>query len=300
MRIVHLTDLHYHEPVGLRQALGKRAIGLGNLDFRGRAKRFGGPARRALVEDVLAQQPGLAVITGDLTALATPAEFARAHEVLEPLLRAVPTVLLAGNHDRYTLGSFRTRRMERTFGRWMEGGGWDATRGEWDPGDVSMQPARFDLGGVTVLTLDTARPDLVHRGRVDSDHLARLESTLASGELAGRFVILALHYPLLDREGQPYVERTHLLRGVHAVIELLRRHPVHAVLHGHAHHWFTTALETAVGDSLPVFNCGSSGLAPGEGRGPGYFVFDVQGDRLADACRRTWTDDGYRDRPLDD
>ncbi len=299
MRIVHLTDLHFHEPPGLRQVLGKRAIGLANLALRGRARQFGGESRDALVADVRSQQPDLVVITGDLTALATPAEFQQAHDALQPVLEALPTVLLAGNHDRYTLGSFRTRRMERTFGRWMEGGTWDDGASAWVHDDVVMQPARFDHGDVTVLTLDTARPDLYHRGRLDPDHLARLETLLASGELAGRFVVVALHYPLLDRDGSVYDRPKHRLVDSEPVIDLLRCQPVQVVLHGHVHHWFTTSLPAHGGASIPVLNGGSSGLAPGGDRDPGYLVLQTEGVTLASVNRRTWDGGGYVDRPVE-
>ena len=116
MRVVHLTDLHFHAPVGALQLLGKRALGQANLVFRGRSAQFGGASRDAVVDDVLSLDPDLVVITGDLTALATDAEFAAAHAALAPLLATLPVAMVAGNHDRYTRGSARSGRMERHFG----------------------------------------------------------------------------------------------------------------------------------------------------------------------------------------
>jgi len=296
LKIVHLTDLHYYRPAGAGRLLGKRFLAAVNLSLGGRSRAFGGASRDGLVDDVLQQQPDLVVITGDLTAQATHEEFEAAQEALRPLLSSFPTVILAGNHDRYTHGSTRTRRMESYFGAHMDGGAFEGDA--WLPDDVLLPPAAFHAGETTVLCLDTARPDWVSRGRVERDQLQRLEAMLCGVDLKDRLVLLALHYPPLTPQGEPYTHPTHGLVGVESLLESLRRCPVDAVLHGHDHHWHVTSLQ-ADGAVVPVLNGGSSGHAPGEGRAPGYFILESRGKALQHVTRRAFVDDGYRDEAVE-
>ncbi len=300
MRIVHLTDLHFHLATGLRQLLGKRLLGAINLELRGRARQFGGASRDALVADVLDLRPDLVVITGDLTALATAAEFAASRDALDPLLTSFPVAMVAGNHDRYTRGSARDRRMERTFGEWMTGGIWDPAGGRWRPGGEGPEPspARFLVEGVDLLLLDTARPSLVSRGRLDQAQLPGLDAWLAA-PAEGRARLLGLHYPLLGQDGGPYRHPTHGLVGVDDLIERIRRWPVDAVLHGHVHRWSAGSLTGEAGGSIPVLNGGSSGLAPGGEVDPGYLVLEFDDAGTLRIIRRRWDGDRYRDDPVD-
>jgi len=296
LRVVHLTDLHFHVPARAGQLLGKRALGHANLVLRGRAGQFGGASRDAVVDDVLGLGPDLVVVTGDLTALATGAEFEAARAALDPLLTALPVAMVAGNHDRYTRGAARDRRMEAVFGPWMEGGRWDPAAARWRKAH-RRPPACFTIDGLELLMLDTARPSLVSRGALDRDQRARLAARLATRPEGRR--LLGLHYPLLDREGAPYLHPTHGLRGVEALIDLLRDNPVDAVLHGHVHHWFATALASRDGGRVPVLNGGSSGLAPEEPGEPGYLVLEWEGEGPLAVVRRTFRDGGYAPEPVE-
>jgi len=301
VRIAHLTDLHFHRSVSAADLLNKRLLGVLNLYLGGRAGEFGGPARRELIRDVIGVAPDLVVITGDLTTLATAAEFEAARAALQSMLDAVPAAILAGNHDRYTGGSLRTRRMEAHFGSWMSGGRWETDTGTWRGWDTVLQPARFDIDDTTVLALDTARPDLLSRGRIDPDHLDRLGELLAGDELTDRCVLLAMHYPPVAPDGSPYDHPTHGLPGrpgARELVALLSKHPVQAVLHGHKHRWFTAAIDTDRGGRFPVLNCGSSGLAPAGDRAPGYYVLQTEGAQLVGAVRRTYRDGVFEEHTV--
>ena len=265
MRIVHLTDLHYHRRPHAAQLLSKRLLGAANLYLGGRARVFGGPARELLLADALNLAPDLVVITGDLSTLSTDAEFDAARAALEPVLDSTPTIVLAGNHDRYTLHAQRKRRLEGVFGAWMAGGRWNPLAGRWTATEGSPTPARFDLEEVTVLALDTARADLLSRGRMDAPQRDRLETALTAGDLDGRFTLLAMHYPLVTADGAPYAHPTHGLVGVEELYGLLRRCPVGAIVHGHVHHWFAAGLVCEDGRTTPVLNGGHPMPAPSAG-----------------------------------
>ena len=300
MRIAHITDLHYSRPVGATELLNKRLLGVANLHLGGRAREFGGPGRRQLIRDVLELAPDLVVITGDLTTLATAAEFQAARDALQPILDSLPVMILAGNHDRYTSGSLRARRMEKHFGAWMDGGTWEPAARTWSGWDTAIPPARFDIDDVTVLALDTARPDLLSRGRMDPDHLDRLGGLLAGDALEGRCVLLAMHYPPVAPNGTPYTHPTHGLTGrpgAAELVDLLRRHPVEAVLHGHSHAWFVAKIDSNDGDRIPVLNCGSSGLAADGAKEAGYFLLETEGAALKDVRRRTYRNGSIVEEP---
>ena len=72
-----------------------------NLYVRGRVRQFERRVQDAAVDLCLQEKPDAVLITGDLTAMATSNEFAMARESLQPLLNAIPTFIIPGNHDIY-------------------------------------------------------------------------------------------------------------------------------------------------------------------------------------------------------
>lgn len=249
MRIAHATDIHFTEDVPLLRLSPKRVLGTANQYLRGRRHHFPRPVQRALAEHLVALAPDVLVITGDLTAQALQREFEIARDVLRPALAQQPTLVIPGNHDVYTGGAKRASRMASYFGEWMH----------LTDGGI----ARLDVGPLTVLGLDPNRPTwLTASGEVPAAQLDALAATLADPALADRAVILALHYPILDRHGAIYDGAAHGLRNASALIDVLKHAPKRpiAILHGHEHHGFTVPLK--LGDvEVPIYDCGSSGYA---------------------------------------
>jgi 3',5'-cyclic AMP phosphodiesterase CpdA len=268
VRIAHATDIHWFSAPRIRQHTAvKRLFGTANLYLRGRRHQFGHTVQDALVEHLLELRPDLVLITGDLTSQALPEEFEKARKALDPVLAAYPTLVLPGNHDVYTAESVRARRMAQWFGPWM---GLDGP----------LPLARRDIGSLTVLGLDPNRPTWVTAsGRIPDAQLRALETVLADPELASRTVILALHYPPVDRRGALYDRTSHGLVNVKSLVEVLERAPVRPVLMpcGHVHHGFRADLRLSDGTTIPVVNCGSSGHTwqPAHGRGAAMVVYDV-------------------------
>lgn len=251
MRIAHATDIHWQTPPSLREVITvKRALGSANLYLRGRRHEFQRTVQSALVDHLVALEPDLVLITGDLTATALHSEFALAKESLAPVLDTTPTLVIPGNHDVYTPGAKREFRMKGHFEQWMG----------LEDGPV----ARLDLDEVTVLGLDPNRPTFLQAsGVIPEPQLIALESILADPDLADREVILVLHYPVLDRRGAVYDNTRHGLLNAVRLIEVLERAPKRPrmILHGHEHHGFNVPLTFDEGPSIEIFNCGSSGYA---------------------------------------
>lgn len=268
MRIAHATDIHWFCPPSLRDATVKRALGTANLYLMRRRHHFDLAVQKALVDHLVGLAPDAVLITGDLTAQALDSEFLVAREHLAPVLDTLPTFIIPGNHDLYTPGAARDDRIGQHFGPWMHRR--DGLH-------------RLDLDdGVTVLGLDPNRPTWVAAaGEVPEAQLEALATTLRDPELADRFIVLALHYPIVDRRNEVYDGRSHGLLNARALLDVLEAAPKRPdmVIHGHRHHGYRATLP--VGD-IPSFNCGSSGYAhiPDEGRTAHMNVYTVEGREL--------------------
>jgi 3',5'-cyclic AMP phosphodiesterase CpdA len=266
LRIAHATDIHWTTDCPLGRLPGKRILGTANQYLKGRRHHFPRDVQRALVQHILDLEPDVFVLTGDLTAQALPEEFACAKADLEPVLEAVPTVILPGNHDRYTRGATTSKRLEDSFAPWMH---------------LQQTIGRFEEGEVTILTLDPNRPTFIHAsGEVPSKQLEELRETLDSPELDGRFVVLALHYPVLDRHGAVYDGVHHGLLNARELIELLKgcRNKPSLLIHGHEHHGYRVELDLGDGHVATCIDCGSSGYAymPEKRRAAAMAVYTVE------------------------
>lgn len=276
-RIAHLSDLHYHVAPSARQALSKRALGLLNLYVKGRVSHFSAEVAGMAIQAVLAAAPDAVAITGDLTALATEAEFEAARRGLAPLLDALPTAIIPGNHDYYTRGSRDGGRIERHFGAWMRGA--DSGGG----GEPIRYPTVHRFGDVTLLGLNPCRPHVGSSGLVRPDELERLREILAAPRRDGESRVLMIHYPLLGIDAKPIDRWTRRLNGRDALIDLLAEHPVDLVIHGHDHVRYHNRLPRAAGGVTYVVNSGSAAFAPRPGLPvPASFnIYTLDGGRVA-------------------
>ena len=287
MKIAHITDIHFQTaPDPLRMGLGKRWLGSFNLYALGRRHEFALAVQQAVVARLEALAPDLVLVSGDLTAQAIPAEFALARATLAPVLDQVPTFVVAGNHDAYTRGAARTKRITATFGPWMGLGG---------------PIARRDVGGVTVLGLDPNRPGVLSSGRVPDAELDGLRAALADPALADRFVVLVVHYPLYGPTGKVYDNVSHGLVNARAVLDVFDAAPKRPdlVVHGHKHHGYGSAHRCPDGQLVPIRNPGSSGQAHDDDhdRAASIGLYTVEAGQLVASTRERWTGHDFADAP---
>lgn len=271
MRVAHITDLHVEVPPQLGQLFSKRALGVVNLYLMGRAAHFTRPTVEALVDAVVRIEPDLVVCTGDLTSTATPEEFTLAAALLAPVTERFPFLALPGNHDVYTTESLG--RFQQHFGEFANGGSWPFVR---------------HFGGVDFVAIDVSRPDFLSRGLTPSAQLQALDALLADGAAPA---VVALHYPLRDRRGEPYGPFTRNLENAGALERVLARHPrVLAVLHGHEHHGYRTVIPRE-GAPILSLNPGASGYAylPDRRRTAHFNLYDLRGGEVEVA---RWAYDG--------
>ncbi len=267
MRIAHATDIHWTESVPFTKLFGKRTLGTANQILRGRRHHFPEDVQQALMDHVRSLSPDLFVVTGDLTAQALPSEFDKARRFLAPVMQQIDTLVLAGNHDVYTRGARDTDRIASYFGDQLHRAG-------------PIQ--RLDRNGLVVLGLDPNRPTFLDAaGEVPTEQLDALSEALEDPTLDGRFRILALHYPLLDRRGDVYDNTHHGLLNARVLIERLRAatYKPHLCIHGHEHHGFSVPLDLG-GHTMVIANSGSSGyrFMPEKRRAAAMNVYVVEGE----------------------
>lgn len=273
-RIAHITDVHWMEPPSLLQLPFKRILGTANLYGLNRRHHFSERTQKALIEHIQALAPDALLFSGDLTAQATDKEFRKAFSALSPVLHTIPTFIVAGNHDVYTLGAHKSRRIEQHFAQWMHWRG---------PMQIEDNHQRHIIG------IHASRPHLyLASGRVPDGQLEALEKHLSQDPAPGKPVVLVLHYPILDRHGQIYNGKSHGLLNAEALIKVLSsatRKP-DLIIHGHVHHGFTVNLN-AGGKEIPIHNCGSSGYSflPDQDRTAHMNVYHFDGHHLSH-CER--------------
>ena len=284
MKIVHLTDLHVQTAPRLGELFNKRIIGTANLYLMGRRAKFSPQAQRAAVETALSLAPDLVLITGDLTAQGLDSEFEAARALLDPLLAAVPAVVLAGNHDTYVSESEPGARMRPWFGPWMG----------------PALPHLHAFGEVAVLTLETCRAHLLSSGHTPPEQLAQAAGLLAAlPDSALPFVFLALHYPLRGRHGEPYGPWTRALDNAAAVEAMISgTDRIGAVVHGHEHHGFRTTVP-GLGGPVPILNPGASGYAllPALRRTAHLNVYEADRGGLHGVRRLSWDGAAFLEEP---
>jgi len=287
MRIAHVTDIHWMEPPTLNNLNVKRVLGTANLYLRGRRHHFTEEVQNALMAHLLELEPELVVVTGDLTAQALPQEFQKARDALQPVLDRFPVFMIPGNHDVYTYGAQREERIRGVFGNWM--------------GESSAAITRLDCGSVTCLGLDPNRPMYVRSsGMLPEEQLIALAEALHDPALDGRFIVLCIHYPLLDRKGVIYDGGNHGLLNARALIDVLKRAPrrPQLILHGHEHHGFHVDLDLD-GHQVPIYNCGSSGYGffPKKKRSGAMCVYQVDGAELRGVERYIYDGERFSEEP---
>lgn len=279
MRLAHYSDIHVTVPPwrgGLAGLVGKRAMGALNYYIGGRKRHFVDVEHRIarLLEDVDAQHVDHALCTGDVTQMSRPEEFERCARLFGPRLTDPDRLtIIPGNHDRYTPNADRERRFERYFA----------------PVAPDAYPFAKRIGDLVIVGVDVARAAGLFdsSGYAGPDQLARLEAILTE-QRPTDFVVLAMHYGLFRRHGQPDRKR-HGIRDFETIVDLVAAEQthVHAILHGHMHDAYRVDVhgvpEICAGSATDVY------------RTCGYHVYTIDpATKSIEIERRIWDPDADR------
>ncbi|MDP1630977.1 MAG: metallophosphoesterase [Caulobacter sp.] len=235
MRLAHISDVHF----GGENAAAVDAAGAW----------------------IAEHQPGLTLITGDVTREGARPEFEAARQWINGL--ACETLVVPGNHDTPYFNLAKRlfapwRRYERYFG--------DLPRGA------------FERPGLAVASVNTARGVQVRlnwsKGAISAGQASAAAQTLA-GAAPGALRIVACHHPLIEMIGAPMSGR---VRGGRAAAETFARAKVDLVLTGHVHAPF--ALPYPGGDGR-TWAIGASTLSIRERGAPiGFNSLEVESDTV--------------------
>ena len=244
-RIVVLGDTHYyHLAVAPWRLAGKRLLGQANL-YLNRRRHFDKSLLAEVVAHAVSVEPDLLVLTGDLTTTALAGEFDDVLEILAPLTSDTETIVVPGNHDRYTFMSSLTSTFERRLGSLSTPcfPHWRAITDRW-----------------SVIALDSAVPRFVtSRGLVDQPQLEIAKGLVRPLDDRSGLIIVC-HYPFIVPPGIHW-RSSHRLAKATALGEMVRQVADSTAqclyLHGHIHQpWWWQPSHDGL-RNLTMINAGS-------------------------------------------
>ena len=246
---------------------------LSDLHVEGRGTERAAVARDALGHSAL-DEADLVVVTGDLTDSGSPAEARALETALDAAAARRPVLAVPGNHDLprplpgVALGPAGDAVVLRSLAARSRRSGFvrvpDAV-GSGFPAVLAVAEGRCLVYGLDS-TWGVGERSLA-RGRLGADQLAALDCHLAALDPGQRRVLALHHHPVALPAGRRLWDLlkegdwAHGLEDRDALRDLLRRHRVDLVLHGHRHHFLRRRLGTTriVSGSSTTKGCGLTG-----------------------------------------
>ena len=261
MRLVLIGDIHARRLlVPPWRLLGKRLLGQTNLWLR-RRHQFDLSLLAPTLRRAVRTRPDLMLFSGDLTSTALEAEFEDVKAILTSLEDRPATLIVPGNHDRYTFAAARHRVIERAF-----------------PRDVPdcFPDVRSLNNAWRLLALDASVPRLLSsRGLVGASQQQEA-ATLVRSLSAEHGLVVLCHYPITVPDGIRS-RWQHRLAEADALCDLMASSRARVIwLHGHVHMpWHFRPPDPRLAHVVSV-NAGSPTLSRGgSGRGHGFWQIDL-------------------------
>lgn len=278
--LAHVSDLHATDPSRTTwgSLLNKRFFGWLSWKLR-RSRRYRRPVAEALIDDLEHQRADHIAVTGDLTNISLPFEFAIGARILAAMGTPERVSLVAGNHDAYV-----ATRYEEGWSLWSDylvsdagetvgrdEGARDSLYGEAFPERLPAVRIRGALALVGVCSA-LATPPFMASGRVGRAQLARLDAVLR--ELRGRDLcrVVLIHHPVVDE----HIHRRRRCSDSAALREVIAGAGAELVLHGHNHRSEFHRLETVDGE-IPVVGVRSGSYAgPNDQKTAQYHLYEIE------------------------
>jgi 3',5'-cyclic AMP phosphodiesterase CpdA len=279
LRFLHCSDVHVtadYSTVPWRKLGWRRWIALLELKL-GRAEAFA-QAQQSLAQIARqAEVEGIdhVIVSGDVTAYSLESEFKGARDALGRLAEQKQLcTVIPGNHDRYTPGSFSTRRFEQYFGQLLESDLPEYCR------NGPFPFVRLVGEEAAVIGLCSARvPPLpgLSLGAIGKKQLDGLRQAVRDPRLSRRAVLVAVHHAPLTHSGRKD-SLTHGLVDGSALLQAIPG-PRFAVLHGHIHRRYYHPPSST---RPHIFGAGSSTQRGSEG----YWVIEVSDGKVLGGVQR--------------
>jgi 3',5'-cyclic AMP phosphodiesterase CpdA len=259
--LAHLSDPHLPPLPTPRvlQLMNKRALGYLNWT-RNRHKYHRREVLDALIGDLKTQAPDHTAVTGDLTNLALPAEFAPAASWLQSVGEPTHVTAIPGNHDAYVRAT--SDRFAEVFADYFAG----------DSARAAQFPSLRRRGPLALISLSSAvpTPPLFATGTLGRVQLEALQALLEGLSAEPLFRVLLVHHPLRS------TSRIKRLTDAPDLLAILRRHGVELILHGHDHIHSTIWIEGPDGKIPAIGVPSASALAHGHHPAAAYNLFAIE------------------------
>ena len=254
--LAHLSDPHlaYHHGIRLTDFLNKRFFGYIKWRLRRKSEHHD-DVLAEMIKDLKRSRPDHIVVTGDLTHLGLPAEFAKAKELLSQLGSPSQVTIIPGNHDAYVDGALDCRLSE--WADYIVSDGRKVRDGA-DTRVKAIFPTLRVRDPVALVGVSTAQPcsTFLAVGCIGEDQLQRLEKMLIETGQKSLFRIVLIHHPPISG----VVSWRKRLIDAGAFDEVLQRCGAELILHGHAHHQSLSYIDIPAG-RIPVIGVPSASAA---------------------------------------
>jgi 3',5'-cyclic AMP phosphodiesterase CpdA len=268
--LAHLTDVHLALQPRLYQLAGKR--GLGRINWhRGRKYIHRRETLDAVTRDLKTIATDHIAVTGDLTNLSLPIEYAAARAWLETLGPPHDDTAIPGNHDAYVPAAL---------------GGPEKAWGDYMRGDDGAPSGTFPFvrhrDGIALIALSSALPTgpFMATGLLGEPQLARFAQALE--QTRGSFRVVLIHHP----PETPPRRRLRRLIDAAEFRRVLAAHGADLVLHGHDHRRAITWLDGPE-QKIPAVGAPSASAqtAHHHENAGGYNVFQIAANGNAWRCQ---------------
>ena len=254
--LAHLSDPHlaYHHGIRATDLLNKRFFGYIKWRLRRKSEHHD-DVLAGMIQDVKTSRPDHIVVTGDLTHLGLPAEFAKARELLSNLGSPSQVTIIPGNHDAYVDGALDCRLSE--WADYIVSDGLKVCDGT-DTAVNAVFPSLRVRDPVALVGVSTAQPcsTFLAVGCIGDDQLQRLQKMLIETGQKGLFRIVLIHHP--PKSG--VVSWRKRLVDAEAFHEILQPCGAELILHGHSHHQSLSYIDIP-GGRIPVIGVPSASAA---------------------------------------
>lgn len=247
--LAHLSDLHLTSlnNTAISPLLNKRMLGY--LSWW-RKRRFVHRSEivEALLEDLKTTRPDHIAVTGDLTHLGLPDEFAEAAQWLSQLGPPDQVTVIPGNHEAY-VGQDWADQLS-VWAAYLKSDNERENRHK-----TGFFPSLRIRGPIALLGLCSARPSLpfLAVGSLDQKQLDTFAKLLQTTGDAGLLRVILVHHPPVPGS----IKWRKRLDNSSALTELIGRYGAELVLHGHTHAPTYTEVRTPVGN-IPVVGAPSA------------------------------------------
>jgi len=223
--------------------------------------------REFLLKDLVDKRPDHIVVSGDLTSIASDAEFQKAADFVRVLMAKLPNAsitIVPGNHDLEDADAGSDKPKLHLFAKYLgassDGGSFPSVR-------------RFD--GVTLVELRSpiSLTNAGVSGALGSTQIKDLDDILGSQQHGAK--VLVMHHHLKN----PWKVGMQPLEDGKDLIALAKTHGVEVILHGHKHSVYKQVLNGVLVLCAGTTTLADSPVFRGHTK---YWVLDFEDGRLVD------------------